>query len=84
MVRTFAITIWLTRKEMQDQLEKEDMTGKFTPEEDRCYKTCYDLLHTFVENRRVRKVAAEAAAAAARSESWRLVTRGVDNGYKGN
>lgn len=84
MVRTFAITIKLTRWEMQDQLEKEDMTGKFTPEEDRCYKTCYDLLRTFVENRRVRKVAAEGAAAAARNGIGGLVTRGVDNGYKWN
>lgn len=37
---------------MQDQLEEEDVTGEFTPEEDQCYKTCYDLLRTFVENRR--------------------------------
>jgi HPt (histidine-containing phosphotransfer) domain-containing protein len=52
MVRTFVTTVQNTREEMKDQLEKEDMTGKFTPDEDRCYKACYDLLHDFVEKRR--------------------------------
>ncbi|KAG7528739.1 hypothetical protein FFLO_05965 [Filobasidium floriforme] len=52
MVETFVKTIKVARMAMKDQLEKEDMTGKFTPEEDRCYKMCYDLLREFVEKRR--------------------------------